>query len=316
MNEPILIGDSRPMRRLRELIATIAPTRLAVLIEGETGSGKERVASLVHHRSQRRGCFVPFNVCALGESMFEDSLFGHVKGAFTGALSDARGFLREADGGSAFFDEISGLPTGLQAKLLRAIETGVFRPIGAAHDARSDFRVIAATNEQLDGLVDAGRFRADLRHRLSGVVIAVPSLADRVDDIPELVHHFAARALGAAATVEPSAIELLMSHDWPGNVRELKQVVDVAAAFARRSIDAGAVEQALAHRHSRVPSTRTDERVERRELMGALQRMSWDVGRTAAHLGVHRATMYRRMKRHGIEAPRSRGGVGVYGNSH
>lgn len=135
-------------------------------------------------------------------------------------------------------------------------------------------------------------------------MIAVPSLAERIDDIPELVRHFASRALGAHANIEPPALELLMSHDWPGNVRELKQVVDVAAAFAYKSIDVRAVEQALAHRHSRIASARTDDRVERRELVGALQRMSWDVGRTAAHLGVHRATMYRRMKRHGIEAPR------------
>src|SRR6185369_15081519 len=125
--------------------------------EGETGTGKELVASLLHQLSGRRGAYVAFNVCAIGDSMFEDALFGHVRGAYTGAATDAPGFLREAHGGSVFFDEIGGLPAPLQAKLLRAIETGVFRPIGSARDATSDFRLIAATNEGVGGLVAEGR---------------------------------------------------------------------------------------------------------------------------------------------------------------
>src|SRR6478609_4493907 len=139
-HESDLVGQSMPMRRLRDLISTIAPTRLPVLIEGETGTGKELVAALVHHRSRRRGRLVAFNVCAIGESVFEDALFGHVRGAYTGAIADTPGLLREADEGTAFLDEISGLPLGLQAKLLRAIETGEFRPIGARSDVHSDFR--------------------------------------------------------------------------------------------------------------------------------------------------------------------------------
>jgi DNA-binding NtrC family response regulator len=302
-----LIGESLPMQRLRELIWTIAPTDLPVLIEGETGTGKELIAALVHRQSGRRGSYVAFNVCALGESMFEDSLFGHVRGAYTGALNDSLGFLREADGGTAFFDEISGLPLPLQAKLLRAVETGVFRPIGAARDVRSDFRVIAATNERLGVLVDRGRFRADLKHRLSGVVIAVPSLAERVDDIPDLVRHFVCSSPKAGVPVENEALELLMEVEWPGNVRELKQVVDVATAFSHGAMDVNAVRAALSQRTVRAPPPAAlDDRRERRELMTALQSVSWDVDRAAEELGIHRATIYRRMKRHGVEVPRRR----------
>src|SRR5678816_48003 len=171
-----LIGDSFPMQRLRALIARVAPTNVPVLIEGATGTGKELVAAMLHRLSGRGGAFVPFNVCALPDSMFEDALFGHVKGAYTGAAGDTLGYLREANGGTAFFDEISGLALGLQPKLLRAIETRTIRAVGSSRDVTSDFRVVAATNECLDELVDAGRFRADLNHRLSGLVLTVPTL--------------------------------------------------------------------------------------------------------------------------------------------
>jgi DNA-binding NtrC family response regulator len=299
-----LVGSSAPMRQLRALVATIAPMQLPVLIEGETGTGKELVASLLHQQSGRSGGLVAFNVCALGESMFEDALFGHVKGAYTGALNESLGFLREANGGTAFFDEISGLPLPLQAKLLRAIETGVFRPIGASRDARSSFRPIAATNESLATLVDEGRFRADLKHRLSGIVIRMPSLAERVDDIPELCRHFVRGAAGSGASISDEALASLQNMAWPGNVRELKQVVDAACAFARGVVDMRALEIALSHRASALPPARVaDHLVERRELVWALERASWDTELAATTLGIHRATIYRRMRRHGIDMP-------------
>jgi DNA-binding NtrC family response regulator len=301
------VGESRPINALRELIARIAPTRLPVLIEGATGTGKELVAALLHQHSQRSGAFVPFNVCAIGETMFEDALFGHVRGAYTGALNESLGFLREANGGTAFFDEISGLPVGLQAKLLRAIETGVFRPIGATRDARSEFRVVAATNERLSGLVERGAFRADLRHRLSGVVLAVPSLADRIDDIPHLARHFARLTVteGTRHEIDDTAICVLMETAWPGNIRELKQVVETAAVFSHSVIDADAVRRALTHRSSdgRDPEA-PHERRGRGDLVTVLREASWDVERAATQLGMHRATLYRRMKRLGIGAPR------------
>ena len=300
-----LIGNSAPMRRLRALIAKVAPTRLPVLIEGATGTGKELIAALLHHESARTGSFVAFNVCSIGDSMFEDALFGHARGAYTGAIHESLGFLREANGGTAFFDEISGLSLPLQAKLLRAVETGVFRPIGAGRDVHSDFRVIAATNERLSDLTDCGRFRADLRHRLSAVVITVPTLAERVDDIPDLARHFVRLAAGNDLPIEPSALELLMDTSWAGNVRELKHVIDVATAFARGVLDTRALDAALAQRTTGIRHIGViHDPGERRELVAALQGAAWDVDRAAVDLGIHRATMYRRMKRHGVEAPR------------
>jgi DNA-binding NtrC family response regulator len=289
------------MRQLRALIARVAPTRLPVLIEGPTGSGKELVAAQLHYASGRTGSLVAFNVCAIGETMFEDALFGHVRGAYTGAIGESMGFLREANGGTAFFDEISGLPLPLQAKLLRAIETGVFRPIGAARDARSDFRPIAATNDDLTELVRHGRFRADLWHRMSGVVLRVPALVDRIDDVPLLARHF----LGAAARVTDDAMAALMSRAWPGNVRELRQVLEAASVFANGAIDAVAIAAAVANRGTSAPNANSPARslAERSELVAVLESAAWDTGRAASELGIHRATMYRRMKRHGIEIP-------------
>ena len=301
LGDNALVGESAPMRQLRALIARVAPTRLPVLIEGPTGSGKELVAAQLHCASGRTGSLVAFNVCAIGESMFEDALFGHVRGAYTGAIGEAMGYLREANGGTAFFDEVSGLPLPLQAKLLRAIETGVFRPIGAARDARSDFRPIAATNDDLSELVRHGRFRADLWHRMSGVVLRVPALIDRIDDVPLLARHF----LGAAARVTDDALAALMSRAWPGNVRELRQVLDAASVFANGAIDAVAIEAAVANRGTSAPNANSPARslAERSELVAVLESAAWDTGRAASELGIHRATMYRRMKRHGIEIP-------------
>jgi len=294
------------MRRLRALIATVAPTRLSVLIEGATGTGKELVAAAIHRQSGRSGALVAFNVCALGESMFEDALFGHVKGAYTGAFNESLGFLREANGGTAFFDEISGLHLPLQAKLLRAIETGVFRPIGAARDVRSDFRTVAATNEGLRELAEQGRFRDDLRHRLSGVVLAVPRLDERVDDIPLLVAHFLRCAGRPGLHVTATAMARIQETPWPGNVRELKQAIDVVSAFAGDAVDEHAVELAFATRESSRPTGRAlrstgGDLAERRELVELLETTAWDTERAASLLGIHRATIYRRMKRHGIE---------------
>lgn len=303
MSDVMMVGDSAPMRRLRALVTAVAPSRVPVLVQGETGTGKELVAAALHEGSGRRGQLVAFNVCAIGESMFEDALFGHVRGAFTGAHSESAGFLREADGGTAFLDEIGSLPPSLQAKLLRAIETGVFRPLGARRDARSDFRLVAATNERLSELVRDGRFRSDLAHRLGGFVIQLPRLEERLDDVPELVHHFVSLARpGDSVAVEPEAIALLQAQAWPGNVRELKHVIDVAAVFARTTLSADHVRLAM---DAREPSGGASEAArglaERDALVLVLEGCGWDIDDAAAHLGVHRATLYRRMKRLQVE---------------
>lgn len=298
-----LIGDSMPMQKLRALIARIAPSKVPILIEGETGTGKELVAASLHRQSGRGGAFVAFNVCALSESMFEDALFGHSKGAFTGAVGETPGFLREANGGTVFLDEISGLPLTHQAKLLRAIETGVVRPVGSSRDALTDFRLIVATNERLDDLVEQGRFRTDLAHRVCGLVLTVPALAQRVDDIPALVEYFVHRAR-PGTEIAGAAVRLLQSRTWRGNVRELRQVVEAALAVRGDALDAAAVELVLGARaRDTGHEVRTRAIIERERLLSVLGTTAWDTERAAAMLGVHRATIYRRMRRLGIPVP-------------
>jgi two-component system NtrC family response regulator len=297
-----IVGESAAVRRLRTLIAVAAPTQLPVLVQGPTGAGKELVAAALHAASGRRGRFVPFNVCAIGDSMFEDALFGHVRGAYTGAFTDAPGFLREADGGTVFLDEVSGLQPMLQVKLLRAIETGEFRPIGAKHDVHSEFRVVTATNERLEQLIAEHRFRVDLAHRIGGVVIDVPPLAERLEDIPLLVRHFLDRAGAAHVSVTPEALARLCAHDWPGNVRELKKTVEWAAALIGEELAPEAVDCALAQWSHAAPANDSIA-VERQLLRHTLERHHWNTLSAARELGVHRATLYRRMKRLRLAVP-------------
>jgi two-component system NtrC family response regulator len=300
-----IIGDSAPIRHLRQLIRIAAQSKLSVLIQGPTGAGKELVAQSLHAASGRRGRIVAFNVCAISESMFEDTLFGHVRGAFTGATSDRDGFLREANGGTVFLDEVSGLDFAMQAKLLRAVETGEFRPVGARADAASDFRVVAATNEDVATLVRDGRFRADLAHRLSGVILRVPALDERREDVPRLALHFATLAGIPTERVTDAALSMLRERTWPGNVRELRQVVEWAGMIGEQTLTVSAVEQALSTRisHSAYAVSREDE--QRRELHELLSRHRWDVQLVSDALQVHKATLYRRMKRLGLIGDRA-----------
>ena len=298
----LLIGETPVMQQLRALVARVAPSSLPVLIQGPTGSGKELVAAALHRWSGRAGRLVAFNVCALGESMFEDALFGHVKGAFTGALRDAPGYLLEADRGTAFLDEIGGLPLAAQAKLLRAVETRQFRAVGATYDRSSDFRLVAATNEGLDALVAGGRFRPDLAFRLCGVVIEVPPLAARTADIPLLARHFLeASAPELGLELGADALAELAAQPWEGNVRELKHVVERAILSSTgRRVTRTDVRTALPGSTCAPRANSLDSFAKRRleELLGA---HGWDTAKVAAALGVHRGTVYRQMKRLGIK---------------
>jgi DNA-binding NtrC family response regulator len=301
LRDPI-IGDTPAVRELRAVITQIAPFKLPVLVQGPTGSGKELVAQALHAASARAGAFVAFNVCAISESMFEDALFGHVQGAFTGATGDTSGYLTEADGGTLFLDEISGLPLPAQAKLLRAIETREFRPVGARTDRRSDFRVIAATNEDLRTLAGQGRFRSDLLFRLSGIIIQVPPLAERLDDVPALAHHFAREVTpnGGPVEVSSAALRDLQSYDWPGNVRELRQVIECAIALAGSAVLGRGELSAALKRVGRHPLNVQPGDAARQWLADVLEQHGWDTERAARHLGVHRATVYRRMQQLGL----------------
>jgi DNA-binding NtrC family response regulator len=301
--DQILIGHSAAMAHVRGIVEMVAPTTLPVLIQGPTGAGKEVVATALHALGQRRGALVAFNVCAIGDSVFEDALFGHVRGAFTGAVSDSAGLLREADGGTLFLDEVSGLPLTSQAKLLRAIETRRFRPVGARFDVSSDFRVIAATNERITDLVASGRFREDLAHRLGAVVIEVPALRSHVEDLRSLALHFL-QGIRADLYLDSDALALLEQYPWPGNIRELKQVLEWAAIWSGASVTRHAVATALATRFGS-PVVVSDVQSERQTLLAALERTGWDTKATATALDVHRATVYRLMRRYAL-SPRQR----------
>jgi two-component system, NtrC family, response regulator HydG len=227
-----LVGSSAPMLALRELIARVAPSPAPLLITGESGTGKELVARAVHASSGRRdGPFVAVNCTALPESLLESELFGHTRGAFSGATAPRRGLFVEADGGTLFLDEIGDMAPPLQARLLRVLQDGEVRAVGSDTLRRVDVRIVAATNQDLDRRVAAGQFRSDLYFRLNVVSVLAPPLRDRREDVPELVEWFVARArarnpAAKARRVSPEAVGCLAGYPWPGNVRELENVVE------------------------------------------------------------------------------------------
>ena len=293
----LLVGTSQHMQELRTMIRRVAPSRLPVFITGPTGAGKELVANALHLASGRQGAFVAFNVCALADTMFEDALFGHARGAFTGAVGESSGYLAEANKGTIFLDEISGLALASQAKLLRAIESQTFRPVGAARDRQSEFRVLAASNEDLQALCRQGRFRLDLFHRLAGMTLHVPPLSSRKADIPALTDKFLRLLSGTyQITMDEDAMQLLVRAEWSGNVRQLKNVVELAHTLSDGpSIPVRAVRTALSMDGSSGQRVRFSDK--ERELLVVLEEAHWSVPIAATRLGVHRATIYRRLAR-------------------
>jgi len=227
-----LLGASREMRLVYAILERVAPTEVTVLIQGETGTGKDVAARAIHAASRRaRGPFVPVDCSTIPESLFESELFGHVKGAFTGATGDRAGAFEEASGGTLFLDEIGELPLGQQAKLLRAIETRAVRPVGGARTIPVDVRVIAATNRPLARAVNEGTFREDLYYRLAVVEVTMPPLRARAEDVPELARHFLARLGITDAAVAADLGRRLGARAFPGNVRELRNFVERSVAL-------------------------------------------------------------------------------------
>ena len=227
---PEIIGQSSPMRQLLQQLEKVVNTRVTVLIEGETGVGKELVAASVHYRSNRRDrLFVGQNCAAMPETLLESELFGHKKGSFTGAHEDKKGLFEIADGGTLFLDEVTEMPLSLQSKLLRVLQEGEIRPIGATQEKKVNVRIVAATNRNLEKEVAEGRFREDLYYRLKVFPLRVPPLRERREDIPLIAEHFLHRFSGEfgkpAGGFSQQAMELLQSYDWPGNVRELQNEV-------------------------------------------------------------------------------------------
>ena len=236
-NERQIIGESGVMRRLLQTVATAAPTRATVLLQGESGTGKELVARALHDQSERAdGSFIKLNCAALPEGLVESALFGHERGAFTGAIKRVAGAFERAHGGTLLLDEISEMRLDLQAKLLRVLQEQEFERVGGTSPIKVDVRIIATTNRDLAAEAEAGRFRRDLFFRLSVIPIQIPPLRDRVEDIPLLAYRFAAHAANDAkkelAGISPEALALLQRHDWPGNVRELQHAVERAVILA------------------------------------------------------------------------------------
>jgi DNA-binding NtrC family response regulator len=299
---PELVGSSRTLDEVRGLVEVAASSDAPVLIEGETGTGKEVVARAIHRLGARGGRpFVPLNCAAIPESLAESELFGHTRGAFTGALHERPGALKLADRGTLFLDEIEDLSLPLQAKLLRVVQDHEVRPLGATTVQHVDLRLLAASNRDLTAMVEAGSFRRDLFYRLRVLVIRLPPLRERREDILPLAAHFVARfnrRHGTLFTVPPAArCRPLLEHGWPGNVRELENLLESLLVTAR------ALQRDLADVLERVQDAASPWLDERTRIVRMLDEHRWNRQRAAAALGISRVTLWRRMERHGIRDP-------------
>ena len=305
-----LVGESKSMQRVRELTSKVAPTNSTVLIRGETGTGKELVARAAHDQSLRSEMpFVAVNCGALPENLIESELFGHRKGAFTGADEHRVGLFEVADGGTLFLDEIGELPRSLQSKLLRVLESGEIRRVGDNESYRIDARVVCATHRDLDEMVRSGDFREDLKFRINTFEIELPPLRDRLDDIPFLVSHLLAKFQSSARvdqnTLTEEAVRALQSHDWPGNVRELANVVEHATIMCDQPPIS--VEH-LPNRYSSPASElraksfgpMTLREIEMQAIHEALDRHSGSKPKVAEELGVSLKTLYNKLNQSGL----------------
>jgi len=308
-----IVGESPAWRQVLSLVSAVGPTPSTVLIIGETGTGKELVARAVHDASARRERpLVKLNCAAISPGLVESELFGHVKGAFTGALGDRTGRFELADGGTIFLDEVGELPLDTQAKLLRVLQERELEPVGSSETRRVDVRVIAATNRNLEDEVAAGRFRSDLFFRLNVLPIRVPPLRERREDVRLLAHFFTDRfARQLAKPIEeiaPETLERLAAYDWPGNVRELQNLIERAVVLARgRVLELGPELLApAAAPESAAPASL--EQVARQHVLEVLERCGWRIegaDGAAASLGLSPSTLRSRMKKLAIERPRA-----------
>jgi formate hydrogenlyase transcriptional activator len=321
MNFAQIIGDSASLRRVLKQVETVAPTDSTVLIYGETGTGKELVARGIHDLSPRRSKpFVKLNCAAIPTGLLESELFGHEKGAFTGAIAQRLGRFEVANGGTIFLDEIGEIPLELQTKLLRVLQEREFERLGSSRTLRTDARLIAATNRDLETMVSEQKFRSDLFFRLNVFPVHVPPLRERDGDIPLLVRHFAqqfSRRMNKVMETIPSAtMDALCRYHWPGNIRELQNVIERAVIISTGpalSVDvsdlklpiAGHVLEGTATPKSPTNGALHDvlEQSERQQILKALERSNWVVAGpngAAAHLGMKRSTLQQRIRKLGI----------------
>jgi DNA-binding NtrC family response regulator len=302
-----LVGSSSSMRRVVGLIERVAPADATVLVRGASGTGKELVARAIHANSPRADRpLVTINCAALTESLLESELFGHEKGAFTGAVQAKPGLVEVAEGGTLFIDEIGEMAPGLQAKLLRVLEDGHFRRVGGTQEVCADVRVVAATNRDLAEELNGGRFREDLYYRLNVVTIELPLLRDRREDIPELVEHFlTTRQIGPLRSrVSPEAMQALLSYAWPGNVRELANVIERAQILAEgHLITVDDLPEAMSA--GRLPTgadgdPRNLSEVERQHVRAVLHQEKGNKVHAARALGISRRSLYRLIEKYGL----------------
>ena len=312
----VIVGESVPIGRLREQIAMAAPTNGRVLISGENGTGKELVARHIHLLSQRRdGPFIEVNCAAIPEELIESELFGHRKGAFTGAIEDRKGKFELADGGTLFLDEIGDMSLKTQAKVLRVLQEQTFQRVGAQQTIQVDVRVIAATNKNLEEEIARGAFRSDLYYRLNVIPVVVPPLRERTEDVVLLaehfLHRFAAETRAHKKRLSAGAASKLKSYDWPGNVRELRNVIERMAILlpgdtiepedihlgARRDASPAAIPGNLPLKEAR-------DEFEKQYILTRLREFAGNVSRTADALGVERSNLYRKLHAYGIRVER------------
>lgn len=312
--KPQIIGESVPMKALRQQLALMAGTNGRVLIYGESGTGKELVAHAIHAHSQRRNeALVEVNCAAIPEDLIESELFGHRKGAFAGALEDKIGKLQKADGGTLFLDEVGDMSLKTQAKVLRSLEEQRFEPVGAEESIRVDVRVIAATNKNLEEEIERGNFREDLFYRLNVIPFHVPPLRERIEDIPLLAEHFLREFVAAYGRkpkeLTPEAIQILQEYGWPGNVRELRNLMErIVILNPQTRIDARHIplQQPAGGRAKStekfVSLQEVREAAERDYILRKLDENKGNITRTAETLGLERSNLYRKMRALGIAA--------------
>jgi formate hydrogenlyase transcriptional activator len=308
-----LIGSSPKFRALMTLVEMVSPVDSAVLIQGETGTGKEVIARAIHEASPRRNHrFVALNCAAIPSALLESELFGHERGAFTGACTQTKGRFQMADGGTLFLDEIGDMPLELQPKLLRALQEQEFEPLGSTQTVRVNVRVVAATNQDLGQLVSKKLFRVDLFYRLNVIPICLPPLRERVQDILPLteffVAKFAARLNKPIDLIPDEVVAALQAHDWPGNIRELQNFIERAVLFSPGSVLRLPLDFKQTVKQSSETASRTLAEADRAHILETLQQTDWMIGGqdgAANRLGLARTTLIYKMRKLGIETRRS-----------
>jgi len=309
-----IIGVSPAFQQVLALVRMIAKSDSVTLIQGETGTGKEVIANAIHNQSSRRqGPFVKLNCAAIPGPLLESELFGHERGAFTGACAQTKGRFQMADRGTLFLDEIGDLPLELQPKLLRALQEQEFERLGSSQTIRVNVRVVAATNQDLSQLVANRQFRADLYYRLNVIPISLPPLRERVQDIPLLVDYFvrklSARLNRPIDLIPDEVMDVLKAHDWPGNIRELQNFIERAVVFSPESVlRLPLTDLKQMKKQSSVSGSRTLADAEREHILDVLKQTDGLIGGmhgAASRLGLPRTTLVYKMRKLGIEAPRS-----------